>query len=60
MLITNQQDTENAIGISYTTRANGFKKPQPLVIGRKIVSVAVHPNGGVILCKEKDRRTYPF
>ena len=45
MLITNQQDTENAIGISYTTRANGFKKPQPLVIGRKIVSVAVHPNG---------------
>ena len=37
MLITNQQDTENAIGISYTTRANGFKKPQPLVIGRKIV-----------------------
>ena len=36
MLITNQQDTENAIGISYTSQR------------------------GVILCKEKDRRTYPF
>lgn len=53
MLITNQQDTENAIGISYTTRANGFKKPQPLVIGRKIVSVAVHPNGELYYVKRK-------
>ena len=51
MLITNQQDTENAIGISYTTRANGFKKPQPLVIGRKIVSVAVRSEGAS--CRER-------
>ena len=43
----------NAIGISYTTRANGFKKPQPLVIGRKIVSVAVHPNGELYYVKRK-------
>lgn len=48
MLIVNRQNAEGSIGISYTTRANGFKKPQPLIYDRGVFGVTVHPVNGEV------------
>lgn len=45
MLVVNQTAADGAVGISYVTRANGFKKPQPLIREKTVCTVAVHPNG---------------
>lgn len=47
LFIVNQQDSETAIAVSYTTRKNGFKKPQPLILTRRATSCFMHPNGEI-------------
>lgn len=47
LLVVNQKDATDAIAVSYMTRENGFKKPQPMIYGRKCFSAAAHPNGEI-------------
>lgn len=46
MLVSNEQDADRAISVSLTTRANGFKKPQPVVYSKMNNTCTIHPMNG--------------
>ncbi|WP_298648246.1 IPT/TIG domain-containing protein [uncultured Proteiniphilum sp.] len=46
LLISNEQDVDGAIAVSWVTRNNGFKKPQHIVYYRRNNTCTIHPMNG--------------
>lgn len=46
LLVANNQDSERAIAVSALSRANGFKRPQPICYSKKNTICTCHPVNG--------------
>lgn len=47
MFVANDRDLPDAIGLSFMTRENGFKKPQTYMTERRFNRCSLHPNGEI-------------
>ena len=46
LLVSNQQDANDATAVSVMARANDFKRPQPVVYSRRNADCSIHPVNG--------------